>query len=120
VFERGLPGYDDWLDNHGNPGIWESEVNDFDWAIEEPVYVTLVDENPEGPIYKINRIGTEEIVMVTMTRGTAEESGQILFDGRYVDVGDSAMSYVCLIDDYHQQGGALNTTIRSEPFCDEH
>jgi hypothetical protein len=25
MFERGLPGYDDWLDNHGNPGIEDDE-----------------------------------------------------------------------------------------------
>lgn len=26
-----MRGYDDWLDNHGNPGIWEFEDDLINW-----------------------------------------------------------------------------------------
>jgi hypothetical protein len=42
----------------------------------------------------------------------------MLINGPYLDLGDDFISYISIIDEYHDQGGELNKTIRQEPFSD--
>jgi hypothetical protein len=111
MFERGLPGYDDWLDNHGNPGI-EDEMPDFSWALEEPISVTQTTEGTPA-VYRIDQIEGNKCFDLSF-----EPGGRMLFNGEFVDVGDDFIAYVSIVDEYHNQGGGVGKTIRQEPFDD--
>jgi hypothetical protein len=44
-----LPGYDDWLDNHGNPGIWEPEFESVEVNDEGViVHADIISAYPDG------------------------------------------------------------------------
>lgn len=113
---NGLPGYDDWLDNYGNPGIQEDPMYPR-WAIEEQIDVTMTSSNPD--IYLIQRVNGPEQFNLSFGPGPHGER-TVLIDGEYVDLNDDTIAFISIIDDYHEQdGGELNKTIRQQPFEDE-
>jgi len=95
MFEKGLPGYDSWLDNHGNPGM--TDDGGYDWAIEEAVEVTEIADNT----YLVRRVANPDD-KVTISFGP-RENGKMLFDGETVDLGDEFPQYLGLIDEYHER-----------------
>jgi hypothetical protein len=42
----------------------------------------------------------------------------MLFNGQYVNVRDSFIDYISMIDEYHEQGGEIEHTVRQAPFKD--
>jgi hypothetical protein len=120
VFERGLPGYDDWLDNHGNPGIWEDAMYPR-WAIEEQIDVTQVAENPD--VYAIDRVNGTGSFRISFGAKSADpdkvDERRLLINGEDVDLGDDFIEFISILDDYNEQGGGgLGQTIRQRPFQD--
>jgi hypothetical protein len=118
----GLPGYDDWLDNHGNPGIWEDPMYPR-WAIEEQIDVTMTSQNPD--IYLVQRVnGNEQFNMSfgpISTDPDKVDERRLLINGEDVDLGDDFIEFISILDDYHEQpdGGELGKTIRQEPYQEE-
>jgi hypothetical protein len=134
-----LPGYDDWLDNHGNPGI-EPEPEPLDeldssgvteqyrnkedemyprWAIEEQIDVTMTSSNPD--IYLIQRVNGDEQFNLNFGPKSADpdkvDERTLLLDGEYVDLGDDFISFISILDDYREQGGGeQGRTMRMNPW----
>jgi hypothetical protein len=111
----GLPGFDDYLDNHGNPGIQEDPTYPR-WAIEEQIDVTMTSGNPD--IYLIQRVNGPE--QFNMSFGPGPHGDQtVLIDGEYVDLGDDFIEFISIIDDYHEHPVGRSKKIRQEPYRDE-
>ena len=114
----GLPGYDDYLDNHGNPGIWEDEMYPR-WAIEEPIDVTQVAENPD--VYAIDRVTGTGSFRISFTDPSTDpdkiDERRLLINGEDVDLGDDFIEFISILDDYHDSpGSGLNKTVRQVPY----
>jgi hypothetical protein len=107
----GLPGYDDYLDNYGNPGMGaEVNVNYPRWAIEERIYVTQVTKNPDT--YKINRKdGIGEF-----TISFREHDRRLLINGEDVDLGDDFIEFISIIDDFHEDDVPLGEASLQQPY----
>jgi len=118
MFGKGLPGYDAWLDNYGNPGMGDGMLDsEFRWALDEPVLVTQIHDGDDTSMYCVVRESNkDEFIHLTFEKG---KSGHLLFNGNFVDVGDDFIGYVSLIDDYHEHDGEPGKTLRLEPFEDE-
>lgn len=110
MFEKGLPGYDSWLDNHGNPGMGDENEDTayiWEWAIIETVDITQIAENT----YRVQRIAGPE--WFDLSFDTSAEPGKtILFNGKFLDVGEALPEWLGLADEYHELGGELNKTVR--------
>jgi hypothetical protein len=88
---------------------------DFDWALTEQIDVTQTAENT----YRINRVTQDGELILTIKR-EAPPGRTLLFNGEFVDVGDDFISYLSILDDYHEQnGGEMGQTIRQQPFDDQ-
>ena len=117
MFEKGLPGYDDWLDNHGNPGMGDDMYDGgiWYWAITEETDVTQIAENK----YRIQRVNGPEWFDLSFDTN-AEVGRSVLINDKFYDLGEDTISYISIIDDYHEQGaGGIGITVRSEPFGEE-
>jgi hypothetical protein len=87
-------------------------ASDYSWALTEQIDVTQIADD----IYLIERINLPSALTLTVARN-AEPGQSLLFNGRFVDVGDDFISYISIIDDYHEQGnGEIGKTVRQEPF----
>jgi len=90
-----------------------SEDN-FRWALEEPVMITQIHEGDDVSLYCVVRDGNkDDFIHLAFEKG---KSGQLLFNGNFIDVGDDFISYVSMIDQYHEDGGEPGKTLRLEPF----
>lgn len=115
MFERGLPGYDNWLDGHGNPGMGE-EVDYPRWAIEERIYVTQTHENPDR--YKINR--KDGIGEFVISFGEHDDGRSVLLiNEEFVDLGDDFIAFISIIDEFHEEDVPLGEARLQQPFEDE-
>jgi hypothetical protein len=121
MFERGLPGYDSWLDNYGNPGIYEEDALYPDWALTGKIDVTMTSMNPD--IYLIQRVDMPEQFNMSFgakcTDPDKVDERTILIDGEDIDLGDDFIAFVSILDEYHEQGGELGKTVRQESFQQE-
>jgi len=108
MYEKGLPGYDSWLDNHGSPGM-SDPYDEPEWALSEAVDITQTDEGTNDATYRVERVSTGEHVNLNFEAG-----GTLLFNEEYIET-ESFICYVGLIDEYHDLGGAVGKTIRLEP-----
>jgi hypothetical protein len=124
MFERGLPGYDDWLDNYGNPGI-EDDVNHGEfgegwWPLTEQIDVTQLTENPDS--YRVQRVNGSDFIGLSFGPNSTDpdriDERSLLLDGEYRDFGDDFIAFISILDEYHDQGGELGKTIRQRPFQD--
>jgi hypothetical protein len=119
MFERGLPGYDDWLDNHGNPGIQEDPMYPR-WAIEERVYITQVTKNPDT--YKINRKDGIGEFTISFGQNSTDpdkvDERTLLIDGEYVDLGDDLIEFISMLDEFHDGDIPLGEASLQEPWVD--
>jgi hypothetical protein len=110
----GLPGYDDWLDNYGNPGMEREDgmtENNPRWPITEEIDVTQ--RAPD--IYDISRVNGANCFELSVSDGP--NGRQLFIDGSYQDLGDDFIAYISIIDDYHEQnGGEMGQTIRMNPW----
>src|SRR5215469_9967385 len=131
-----FPGYDNWLDNYGNPGIWpeyeppditedlpeeayaegtgDHDMPENDWVLSEPVIVTQVLASLGRDAYKVRRVSGPDEILLTFVA-----SGPMLVNNEYVGVGDNLVGYLGLIEDYHDKGGAIGVAVKTEPFKDE-
>lgn len=116
-----LPGYDDWLDNYGNPGIWEDPMYPR-WMIEEQISVTQIAENPDS--YLVERVSDKrKRVVISFGPNSTDpdkvDERTILLNGEYVDLGDDFIDFISILDEYHEQSGKLGTTVLQQPFVNE-
>ena len=81
------------------------------WAITEPIDVTQKDENT----YRIARVNGPEHFRLSFDYD-GDPNRTMLFNGKFIDVGDDFVSYLSITDEYHDQGGTIGQTIRQEPF----
>jgi hypothetical protein len=96
VFEKGLPGYDSWLDNYGNPGMGEDEV-EYDWAVTDPkVIVTKISDIE----FLIRRYNSPD--QFTITIDPISKTVRYLFDGEYVYT-ERFVQFVGLLDEFLEQ-----------------
>lgn len=112
MFEKGLPGYDSWLDNHGNPGIMEDPMYPR-WAIEERIYVTQTSSNPD--IYKINRKDGIGEFNISFSEGD-DDNRRLLINGEDIDLGDDFISFISILDEFHEDDVPLNTAVLQQPW----
>jgi hypothetical protein len=84
-------------------------TGNFDWALKEPILVTALDDGNRYHVARINESGDLDISF-------SQDGKQMLFDGEFIDVGDDFIQYVSILDEYYEQGGEPNKTIRQEPF----
>lgn len=77
--------------------------NDYVWLLTQPVTGEVDDAGSH--IWNSNRPPTKIAVLKNTDEG-------LLFDGQYVDVGDSLMAYLVVMDDIAEHG-------HSEPFGEE-
>lgn len=118
MFEKGLPGYDAWLDNHGNPGMGDDDVSgEFGegwWPLAEEIDVTQIAENT----YRVQRVhGSDHI---TISIGQGPDGSQLFIDGEYRELGDDFIAFISILDEYHEQNdGEMGVTIRQQPFQEE-
>lgn len=121
MFERGLPGYDDWLDNYGNPGIQEDEVDHIRWAIEEPINVTQVAENPD--VYAIDRVNGNGSFRISFGPNSDDtdkvDERTLLINGEYVDLGDALVDFLSILDFHHEYDIPVGQVHYQEPFPKE-
>lgn len=88
---------------------------DISWALAEPIEVTQIDDHN----YRINGTGGRDAeIRIQITEGRAGQTLMFL-DGEYHDLGDDFIRYLSIIDEYHEHGGDIGTTIRQVPFRDE-
>jgi len=86
---------------------------DFRWAIEEPIEITQITKDD----YRLVR--TTEMAQVTISIRAGNLEREVYFNGEYVDVGDDLMPFLCLLDQYHEDGGEVGKTMRQEPYYEE-
>jgi hypothetical protein len=116
----GLPGFDDYLDNHGSPGIAEDPTYPR-WAIEERIYVTQLTENPDT--YRINRKdGVGEFVISfgpVSTDPDKVDERRLLINGEDVELGDDFIAFISILDEHHEDDVPLGESVLQQPFVDE-
>jgi hypothetical protein len=112
---RELPGYDSWLDNHGNPWLGGGDDNGEEWPFNEPVDMTQVSEDE----YKIERVlGDDETLTIKIVE--IDGARRMLIDDKLRNLGEHYIDYISLIDSFHEQfSGAIGAKFRVEPFEDE-
>jgi len=95
MFEKGLPGYDSWLDNYGNPGMGD-DVG-YDWALTDPkVIVTKISDIE----FLIRRYNSPD--QFTLTIDPMADGERYLFDGEYIET-ESFVQWVGLLDQFGEQ-----------------
>jgi hypothetical protein len=100
-----------------------STTNFREWALTEKIYVTQVADNQ----YMITRVkDTTEHTSHSpdhfkLTIDASAEAGRtLLFNDVFVDVDDDFISFISILDDYHEQnGGELGITLELTPFDDK-
>jgi hypothetical protein len=112
---RELPGYDSWLDNHGNPWLGGGNDTDEEWPITEPVDITQISDDE----YKIERVlGDDETMVIKIVE--MDGARRMLIDGELRNLGERYIDYISLIDDFHEKFcGVMGAKFRVEPFEDD-
>lgn len=87
----GLPGYDDWLDNYGNPGMGEDGM-DIDWILEDDVNGEKITAEDGKVTYRITHADNPN-----QTCDITYAGDRMLFDGIDIETEDF-MAYVGLCD----------------------
>ena len=106
-----MKGFNEHLDNYGNPAPGGGE---YDWVIIESVNITQLSEDK----FLIKRLeGGDEAITITMAHG--DLGRELHIDGEFVDLGDRFIEYICLLDDYQDQGGVVGKTIQMHPWSDD-
>jgi hypothetical protein len=72
-------------------------MTDVSWIITGPVTGEVREDDPSDTLVR-SRDGRECWVTVSA------DSGELLFDGRFVDVGDDFMEYVAVLDEIAERG----------------
>ena len=76
--------------------------------------ITQIHDGDDTSLYCVVRDSNrDDFVHLTFEKG---KNGRLLFNGSFVDVGDDFISYVSMLDDYHERGGEPGKTLRVEPF----